>query len=149
VSWIDGDGRLAGATRRAYADSGQRRQLLLAAADRDGIAPHDVGALADLFRRAPDSVARAYVLDHPADTLVLARRKAEKPGDPRLTEAGQELLTSLTTHRQISLRIARRAREGLGELPPDVAGLLGEAMLAAERDAAHAIAAARSCLAAT
>lgn len=143
-------GGLPGGSIRRLAQLPPRNQeQLMAAADRDGIAPHEVGALADLFRRAPDPLARSYVLDHPADALVLARRKDEKPSDPRLTEAGRELLSSLTAHRQLSLRIARRAREGLGELSPDVAGLLGEAVLAAERDGAHAIAAARCCLAAT
>lgn len=143
-------GGLPGGSIRRLAQLPPRNQeVLMAAVNRDGIAPHDVGALAELFRRAPDPVARAYVLDHPADALVLARKGDEKPADPRLTEAQRELLSSITAHRQLSLRIARRAREGLGELPPDVVGLLDEAMLAAERDAACAIAAARCCLAAT
>jgi ParB-like chromosome segregation protein Spo0J len=136
-----------GAIRRLAQLPARNQEQLMAAANRDAIAPADVGALAELFRRAPDPSAKGYVLDHPHDALERARRKAETKLDPRLGEAGQDLLAGLTALRQVGLRVAGRATRGLGALPHDAVTQLTTATAAAERDCKAAIEAARNCLA--
>ena len=136
-----------GAIRRLAQLPPRNQEQLMAAANRDAIPPADVGALAELYRRAPDPLARGYVLDHPQDALERARRKPEAKLDPRLGEAGQELLAALTALRQIALRIAGRATRGLGALPHDAVTQLATAAAAAERDCKAAFDANRNCLA--
>ncbi len=138
-----------GAIRRLAQLHARNQEQLMAVADRDGIGPQAIGALADLLRRAPDQTARSYVFDHPREALALARARPATTDDPRLTVAGRELLTLLSTSRQIGLRIVRRVREGLGTLPPDGVRLLDDALRAAEHDGAHAIAAVRASLTAS
>ena len=144
----DALGGLPGGSLRRLAQLQARNQeQLMAAANRDSIPPGDVGALADLYRRAPDPIAKGYVLDHPHDALERARRRGEQALDPRLGEAGQELLNGLTALRQVSLRVSRRAIQGLGALPHDAVTQLRTATNDAERDGKLAIDAARNCLA--
>lgn len=144
----DALGGLSGGSLRRLAQLQARNQeQLMAAANRDSITPCDIGALADLYRRAPDPLARGYVLEHPHDALERARRRSEQALDPRLGEAGQELLNGLTALRQVSLRVARRATQGLGALPHDAVTQLRTAANDAERDSKIAIDAARNCLA--
>jgi ParB-like chromosome segregation protein Spo0J len=136
-----------GALRRLAQLPARNQEQLMAAANRDGISPADVGALADLYRRAPDPIARCYVLEHPGDALARARRPPVEVLDPRLGEAGQELLAALTALRQLGLRVARRATRSLGALPEDAVKKLATALGAAERDCEAALAAARNSLA--
>ncbi len=135
-----------GALRRLAQLQPRNQEQLMACVNRDGIPFHDVGALADLLRRAPDPIARSYVLDHPQDALERARRPREEPADPRLGEAAQALLADLTVLRQIALRTARRANQGLGGLPAEVIAKFSQAADAAERDCLAACQAARNAL---
>jgi len=136
-----------GAIRRLAQLQARNQEQLVAAATRDGLPAADMGALADLYRRAPDPLARSYVLEHPHDALERARRKPEARLEPRLGEAGTELLQALVALRQSCLRVATRAGRGLGALPHDAVTQLSTAAAAAERDCKTAIDAARSCLA--
>ena len=135
-----------GALRRVAQLQPRNQEQLMACVNRDGIPFHDVGALADLYRRAPDPIARSYVLDHPQDALARARRRAEEPADPRLGEAARALVADLTVLRQIALRAGRRAAQGLGALPEDAATKITQAAEAAQRDCLAACEAVRSAL---
>ena len=136
-----------GALRRLAQLPARNQEQLVAAATRDGIPASDMGALADLYRRAPDPLAKTYVLDHPHDALERARNKPEAKLDPRLGEAGTDLLAALVALRQVGLRVATRAGRGLGTLPHDATTQLATAVASAERDCKTAIDAARTCLA--
>lgn len=135
-----------GSLRRLAQLPARNQEEVMAASLRDGIPAEDVGALADLIRRAPTPLASRYVLDHPADALARARGKAEPPADPRLGELARQVLEGLQILRQTSLRIQRRARDGLGSLPVDGTRLLVEATDGAENDCRTALAAVRQCL---
>lgn len=135
-----------GAIRRLAQLRPRNQEQLMAAVNRDGISLHDVSVLADLYRRAPDPRAKDYVLDHPKAAIERARRRCAEALDPRLGAAGQELLASLTTLRQVALRATRRAAQGLGALPKDAVTQLASAVEAAERDCKAAIDAARNAL---
>lgn len=121
----------------------------MAAAMRDGVATQAVSVLSELFRRAPDPIARRYVLEHPLDALDRAKRRPDEPADPRLGEAGRELLTGLVAIRQVSLRVLRRARDGVGVIPESGVLLLADAANAAETDCAAALSATRLRLSTT
>lgn len=136
-----------GSLRRLAQLQARNQEHLLAAVARDGIPAADVGALADLYRLAPDPIARAYVVDHPADALERARRRVERKLDPRLGPAGQELFAALTALRQLGLRVVRAAGVGLGALPHDAVTQLATATAAAKRDCTAAIDAANAALA--
>lgn len=138
-----------GSLRRLALLPPRNQEEVMAAAVRDGIASKDVGALSELFRRAPDPLARRYVLDHPTDVLERARKRQENAMDPRLGEAGRELLTGLLAIRQVSLRVNRRAQGGIGSVPPDAIQALADAAFSAEADSLAAITATRLCLSTT
>lgn len=141
-------GSLTGGSLRRLAQLQPRNQEhLLAAVARDGVPPADVGALADLYRLAPDGIARAYVIDQPVAALEHARRRAERKVDPRLGPAGQELLAALAALRHLGLRVARAAGVSLGAIPPEALAQLATATAAAERDCTAAITAATAALA--
>ncbi len=131
---------LSGGSLRRLAQLPTRNQEeVMAAVLRDGVAAEDVGPLADLMRRAPDPLARRYVLDHPADALARARGRSDPAVDPRLGEPARQVLEGVQVLRQVSLRLQRRARDGLGVLPTDGARLLAEAANGAEHDCKTAI----------
>lgn len=143
-------GCLTGGSIRRLAQLPPRNQEeVMAAVLRDGIALPDVGALCDLFRRAPDPIARLYLLEHPQDALTLARRSPESSNDPHLGPAAQELLKSLRALRFISLRIQRHAQTDLGAIPPEGIHALSSAADAAELDCHTALANTRRSLPAT
>lgn len=138
-----------GSIRRLAQLQARNQEEVMASVQRDGIAYPDVGALCDLFRRAPDPIARRYVLEHPQEALIRARRPTEAKADPRLSLAAQELLKEILTLRQVSLRIQRRAQEGIALLPPDSVESMGKAIDAAEHDCHTALSIIRHCLPAT
>lgn len=138
-----------GALRRLAQLPGRNQEEVMAAVLRDGVAAEDVGALADLMRRAPNPLARSYVLEHPGDALARASGRLDPPADPRLGEVARQILEGLQILRQASLRLQRRARDGLGTLPADGARLLTEAANGAEDDCRAAVAAVRQCLSLT
>jgi ParB-like chromosome segregation protein Spo0J len=87
----------------------------------------DVGLLAELWQRAPDPQARAYVLAHPEQALSCARGEAEQRNDPRLGPAGEEARRALETLRRTSLHLARRVQQGLGAIGEEGLGVLRRA----------------------
>ncbi len=121
-------GLLAGGSFRKLAQLPARNQEeLWAAARRAELGPGDVSLLVDLWRRAPDSTARHFVLGQPREALRLARGKPEAVRDLRLGAAGEEVRTALEILRRTSLRMVRRLRDGLGEVAPEGRLLLADA----------------------
>ena len=94
---------------------------------RTELTPHQTAQLVDLWRLAPDPEAQQYVLEHPRASLELARGKNAKARDARLGVAGSEALGAMVALRRTSLRLARRLRDGLGELPPEGVAVLAAA----------------------
>jgi ParB-like chromosome segregation protein Spo0J len=138
-----------GSLRRLAQLPARNQEEVMAAVLRDGVGADDVGALADLMRRAPTPLARRYLLDHPEDALARARGRSDSTADPRLGEPARQVLEGLQILRQTSLRLQRRARDGLGSLPADGARLLAEAASGADIDTRAAITAVQQCLSLT
>lgn len=91
----------------------------MAVARRDGLPPRETTSLVELWRRTTDPEARQYLLAHPRAALELAGGKQKAPVDPRLGEAGRQLLGALVTLAQVALRARRRVDDGLGALPAE------------------------------
>lgn len=121
-----------GSLRRLASLPACNQELLVTAARRDGLSARETSVFIDLWRRATDPEARQYVAEHPREAVRRARGDRERPVDARLGEAGRQLLEGLLVLRQASLRMRRRLRDGLGELPSE-----GVRALAAARDRAE------------
>jgi ParB-like chromosome segregation protein Spo0J len=112
----------------------RNQEELWAVAQREGLGSRDTGVLAELWQRAPDPEARDFLLAHPRAALERVRKKPAPPLDPRLGVAGQELLAGLVSIRRLCLRLLRRLRDGLGELPPEGVVEIVRARAQAEED---------------
>jgi len=112
----------------------RNQEELWAVSRRAGLSPRDTMTLVELWQRAPDPAARSFVLEHPTEAIRRAREKPEAPMDPRLGIAGQELLAGLVGMRRQSLRLLRRLRDGLGEMPPEGVALIAKAWRKARED---------------
>lgn len=113
-------GLLGAGSLRGLAQLPPRNQEeLVAASRRDTLSPRETTTLVELWRRTTDPEARQYLLAHPKAALVLARGKQQTPADPRLGEAGRQLLGSLLTMAQVALRARRRIDDGLGAIPAE------------------------------
>lgn len=121
-----------GSLRRLASLPACNQEELVAVAWREGLSSRETVVFIDLWRRAADPEARRYVMEHPREAIRRARAGRERPVDARLGEAGRELLEGLLVVRQASLRMQRRLRDGLGELPTE-----GVKVLAAARDRAE------------
>lgn len=108
-----------GSLRKLAQLPARNQEELWAVAQREGLGSRDTGQLAELWQRAPDPEARGFLLAHPREALDRAQKKPVPPVDPRLGAAGQELVAGLVSMRRLCLRLLRRLRDGLGELPPE------------------------------
>jgi ParB-like chromosome segregation protein Spo0J len=117
----------------------RNQEELVAVSKREGLGPRDTATLVDLWRRAPDPESRRYLIDHPQDAIRRARGKPDEPVDPRLGQAGRQALEGMTALRQTSLRLLRRLRDGLGDLPPEGVAVLAEARRRAAEDSRSAL----------
>ncbi len=123
-----------GSLRRLAQLPARNQEELWAVAQREGLGSRDTGDLAELWQRAPDPESRGFLLAHPIEALERARNKPVAPVDPRLGAAGQELLAGLVSMRRLCLRLLRRLRDGLGELPPAGVAQIVRARAQAEED---------------
>jgi len=122
----------------------RNQEELVAAIRRDDLSPRDSAGVIDLWRKATDGEARRYVLEHPADALRRARASATPAEDPRLGRAGRDLQLGLMALAQVSLRVHRRLREGLGEIGPEGVQVLAEATRQAKEQTSSALRAVRT-----
>lgn len=133
-------GLLSGGCLRKLAQLPARNQEeLWAAGRRSELGSTDMGELIDLWRRAPDSEARRFVLAQPVEALRLARGRPVAAQDLRLGAAGEEVRRALEVLRRTSLRLVRRLCDGLGEVAPEGRLLLTEAHKKAEADCLEAL----------
>lgn len=138
-------GLLGGGSLRRLAQLPARNQEeLVTVIRRDALGPRDAAAVIDLWRKATDGEARRYVLDHPVDALRRARGGATRAEDARLGPAGRDLQLGLIALSQVSLRVQRRLREGLGEIGPEGAHVLAKAARQAEEQTTTALRAVQS-----
>ncbi len=128
-----------GSLRRLALLPGRNQEELVAVSRRDGLSPGETALLVDLWRRGTDCEARRYVMEHPREAIRRVRAGRERPVDARLGEAGRELLESLLVVRQAGLRMHRRLRDGLGELPTEGVNVLSAARDRAEDDCVTAL----------
>lgn len=128
-----------GSLRKLAQVQPSNQEELWAAARREELPQADTSLLVDLWRRAPDPEARQYVLDHPLSAVQVARGRAETPTDARLGARGEEVRTSLEIMRRSGLRLVRRLRDGMGEIPPEGVRLLAEVHRKAQVDCMQAL----------
>ena len=115
------------------------QEELVAVSCREGLGVQQTAQLIELWRRAPDSPARRYLLEHPRRALELAQAEAQEALDPRLGRSAAKLHTSLVVMRQAALRAIRQAQVGVEELPESGADILRTACEQAERDCPWAV----------
>jgi len=135
-----------GSLRRLALLPPRNQEELLAIMQRERLAPRQTTQLLELWRRAPDGEARRYLCEHPREALARVHGTQQAPLDPRLGEAGRQLLDSLLALRAVSLRLSRRLRDGLGELPAQGVRVLAEAKQQAAQDCQAALGAVTSWL---
>lgn len=122
----------AGSVRRLARLSPRNQERLVAVGRQHELSAREMSLLVDLWQRTPDPDSRGYLLAHPKEALERILRRPEPPADPRLGEAARRLLLGLQSLAEISLRLERHLREGLGELSPEGLELLGKAWQRAE-----------------
>lgn len=128
-----------GSLRRLAPLPARNQEELVAVIRRDDLGPRDAAALIDLWRKTTDPEARRYVQDHPREALRRSRGPEPAAEDARLGKAGQELQLGLIALGQVSLRVQRRMREGLGELAPGGVHVLAKAVRQAEEQCTTAL----------
>ncbi len=94
----------------------RNQEEIWAAALRTKLSPTQTRQLIDLWRVAPSSDARAWLLEHPVESLAIARGEQKPAIDARLGRAGEDLRRSLDIMRRSALRARRRLNDGLGEI---------------------------------
>jgi len=94
--------------------------------------------LIELYQKATDPQARAYVLENPKEALKLSRRSPGGTQDTRLGKAGRELLLLLLALRQAGLRVSKRLVEGVEELVPEGRAVLSKALMSARNESIQA-----------
>jgi ParB-like chromosome segregation protein Spo0J len=129
----------AGSIRRLALLPVCNQEELVAVSRREKLGEHETALLIDLWRQAPDSGARRYLLEHPRAALELARAGTQEKVDPRLGKSAAKVHESLVVMRQAALRVIRQARTGVEELPEPGVVMLREACELAERDCPWAI----------
>jgi ParB-like chromosome segregation protein Spo0J len=115
------------------------QEELVAVSHREQLGEHDTALLIDLWRQAPDTEARHYLLEHPRCAIELARAGTQEKLDPRLGRSAGKVHDGLVLMRQAALRVIRQVRTGVEELPESGVKILREACELAERDCPWAI----------
>lgn len=128
-----------GSLRKLAQLPARNQEEVWAVCRREGLDDRATASLVELWRKAPDSEARAWVMAHPHDAIRRAQGGAPTTTDPRLGLAGGELLRGLEGLRQGSLRVLRRVRDGLGDPPPEGVKILAEARARACADCGQAL----------
>lgn len=128
-----------GSLRKLAQLPARNQEELWAACRREGLDDRDARMLVELWRRAPEAQARAWVIAHPTEAVRRARDGVEPAVDARLGPAGGELLRGLEVLRHVSLRVLRRVGDGLGEPLPEGVRLLADARRRASADCGQAL----------
>ena len=129
----------AGSLRRLALLPVCNQEELVAVSCRERLGEQATAQLIDLWRKAPDSEARHYLLEHPRVALELARAGVQERSDPRLGTSASTVHESLVVMRQAALRVLRQVRTGIEELPEPGVELLREACELAGRECPRAI----------
>lgn len=128
----------AGSLRRLAQLPPRNQEELVAVARRDALGSRDTSALVDLWRRAPDTDARRYLLEQPRAALEMSRGGRVRPVEPRLPEDARRVLSALSTLTGVALRVDRAVRDGPGTVPPEGMALLRQALHEADRHCSQA-----------
>ena len=128
-----------GSLRRLALLPPRNQEELVAVIRRDDLGPRDAAAVIDLWRKALDGEARRYVLEHPAEALRRSRSPVTPAEDARLGDAGRDLERGLLALGQVSLRVQRRVRDGLGEIGREGVHVLAKATRQAEEQTTAAL----------
>jgi len=128
-----------GSLRKLAQLPARNQEEVWAVCRREGLTDRDAASLVDLWRTAPDTEARAWVMAHPQDAIRRAQGGVPTTTDARLGLAGGELLRGLEGLRLGSLRVLRRVREGLGDPLPEGVRMLAEARARACADCGEAL----------
>jgi ParB-like chromosome segregation protein Spo0J len=128
-----------GVIRRLALLPARNQEELVAASRRHRLGPKDTAALVELWRRARDPAARAWVVEHPREALRQARGEAAPESPSAVTGPGQELLRALGALSVVSRRIRGEVEAGLGEVRAEVATRIVAAARGAEKESRQAL----------
>lgn len=98
----------------------------------------EVGLLAELWRKAPDPDARAWVLANPRAAIATAKGKSDDAADPRLGPIGDEVMKCLVALRRVSLRLTKHVRQ-LGVVTSEGVDVLARAHRLAHAESTDAL----------
>ncbi len=104
----------AGVLRRLALLPARNQDELAAVARRERLSSADTGELIDLWRRATDPEARAYLLEHPTDALRRARGRQGEAEDPRLSAPARALLGAVVALSVAGLRLEQAIEGAVG-----------------------------------
>ncbi len=136
--------RLGGGSIRRLALLPHRNQVeLFTLIEAKALSPRNAATLLDLWRRATEPDARAYLQAHPREAIRRSRGKSTpEAADPRLGKGGQYVVDGLSVLEQVSRRIAKRIRKGTEDVPVEGVEAVERGLQRAERhwrDAVDAI----------
>ena len=122
-----------GSIRRLAQLPARNQERLVAIGRHHTLSARQMALFVELWQRTTDPQAREYLLTHPRESIQGAFGTAQRAADPRLSDGARRLLLGLEGLGQISLRLERRLRDGLGEPSAEGIVLLAEASQRAEQ----------------
>ncbi len=125
----------------------RNQEELVAVALRDDLGARELSELAALWRKAPTTEAREYLLSYPRAALARAQKTEPQGLDARLGDGGQELLRGLQILAQTGGRLFRTVTTNAGaDWTREARELLGKAFQVARHEAENALAAVERAL---
>ena len=129
----------AGSLRRLAQLPPRNQEELVAVARRDTLGSRDTSALVELWRRAPDTDARRYLLEQPRAALELSRGGRVTSVEPRLPDDARRVHSALNTLTGVALRVYRGVHDGPCAAPAEGLDLLRQALREADEHCSKAI----------
>lgn len=116
-----------GCIRRLARLPERNQEAVWASVSKAGLSGGDTAFLLDLWEKAPNDEARAWVVAHPVEAIATARRRPSVKDDPRLGHAGAEVRRALEGIGRAGHQVVARIAAGLGDVGADGRAALARA----------------------